>query len=524
MAILQISRITNRKGLYENLPQLAGGEIGWAIDERKLFIGNGTTEDGAPVVGNTEILTQFSDLTVLSEYTYSDIAVGYSAQTGETPSSPIVRTVQTKLDDTASVRDFGAVGNGVTDDTDAINRALYQLFCVNSNSQIRRSLFFPAGTYLVTDTIKIPPYAKLVGEGADSSTIVMTTGAAAVPEFVASFSDDEQNTSSINPGAVMPRNIEINSMSFQTTDVRHVFSVQYAEQCTFENVNFIGPYTNSDIVDPGFDPVATDNKSCIQFNSTAQEICNQIIFDRCKFTGQTFAFKDSEGTQGITVSNSAFETLYQGVVLGTGTPSNGGPTGFRIVHNQFNDIYNEAIVFDDVEMNVSAYNAFYNVGNAIGAGTPVTPIISIVNDNNVSMGDMFQRTEADNNLKPRVSITGGATTSSGLNTLGRFQQENGKTLEIADNVTDSTLFTKNQVDVKAFIMYYTMVRGGEVRHGKFTVTSTTSGATYSDDYTETADIDVSLKAVTSSSTITVSATAGSTGSATALTYSITNLA
>ena len=50
MAIVQVSRITNRKGLAENLPQLAGAELGWATDERRLFIGNGTLQDGAPVM------------------------------------------------------------------------------------------------------------------------------------------------------------------------------------------------------------------------------------------------------------------------------------------------------------------------------------------------------------------------------------------------------------------------------------------------------------------------------------------
>ena len=63
MAIVQVSRITTRKGLIEDLPQpLAGAELGWAIDERRLFIGNGSLEEGAPVVGNTEILTEFSDI------------------------------------------------------------------------------------------------------------------------------------------------------------------------------------------------------------------------------------------------------------------------------------------------------------------------------------------------------------------------------------------------------------------------------------------------------------------------------
>ena len=66
MAIVQVSRITNRKGLSENLPQLAGAEFGWVIDQRKLYIGNGTVSEGAPAIGNTEILTQYSDILAIS--------------------------------------------------------------------------------------------------------------------------------------------------------------------------------------------------------------------------------------------------------------------------------------------------------------------------------------------------------------------------------------------------------------------------------------------------------------------------
>ena len=68
MAIVQISRIQNRRGreLTEiGIPKLAGGEIGWVIDTQKMYIGNGAVSEGAPAVGNTEILTQHTTYTCI---------------------------------------------------------------------------------------------------------------------------------------------------------------------------------------------------------------------------------------------------------------------------------------------------------------------------------------------------------------------------------------------------------------------------------------------------------------------------
>ena len=55
MAVVQISRIMHRRGLYADVPQLAAGELGWALDEQRLFIGNGPTTEGAPKIGNRNI-------------------------------------------------------------------------------------------------------------------------------------------------------------------------------------------------------------------------------------------------------------------------------------------------------------------------------------------------------------------------------------------------------------------------------------------------------------------------------------
>lgn len=61
MAVTQISKIQVRRGRQENLPQLAAGELGWAIDTQQLYIGNGSFAEGSPSEGNTEILTALSN-------------------------------------------------------------------------------------------------------------------------------------------------------------------------------------------------------------------------------------------------------------------------------------------------------------------------------------------------------------------------------------------------------------------------------------------------------------------------------
>lgn len=68
MAVVQISQIKQRRGLQENLPQLASAELGWSIDTRQLYIGNGTLAEGAPEIGNTEILTEYSNIPGVTSY------------------------------------------------------------------------------------------------------------------------------------------------------------------------------------------------------------------------------------------------------------------------------------------------------------------------------------------------------------------------------------------------------------------------------------------------------------------------
>ena len=525
MAIVQISQITNRKGLAINLPQLAGAELGWSTDTRQLFIGNGTLEDGAPEIGNTEVLTEYSNiLNFANAYIYKGQTVGYTVQTGPTPGSPITQSLQTWLDQFATVKDFGATGDGVTDDTAAINRALFQLFCREVNPQIRRSLFFPAGVYRVSSAIKIPPYATLWGEGNNNSIITLDLG---VDDYVARTADSLQNIG-INigdAGATPPEYITITNIGFTHLDpTGSVFVVEDASNCRFQNVGFRGTSTQADLESDANQSIA------VSFASTPSLVCEQITFDGCVFSGVVWGINTNQLTKAITVSTSLFDTLYRGVVLGTAATQLGGPTGTRLSGNMFDNIYAEGIIFGSnlgSGLNVSTNNIFYDVGNHFdGTINPATNVFNILSNNNASIGDMFERTEQYSFPYLRVSVNDTlsiSTTNGEQIGLGTYKRRSGAQAILVDD-DSATICTLFNTVVKAFAVNYTIIRGTAYRTGTITMATLGAGAlTFQDEFVQNADTGIVLSVSEVGTTISVNYTATNIGTNATMYYSVTYL-
>ena len=101
-------------------------------------------------------------------WTQDNIAPGSSAYMSYTPagSGAVTTTVQAKLRESVSVKDFGAVGDGVTDDTAAIQAAI--------TAGAGKKVYFPAATYLISSALTIvSANTRLEGDGV--GTVIKNT-------------------------------------------------------------------------------------------------------------------------------------------------------------------------------------------------------------------------------------------------------------------------------------------------------------------------------------------------------------
>ena len=384
MAVVQISRVQQRRGLQQDLPQLASAEFGWTLDQRRLFIGNGTLSEGAPSEGVTEILTQYSDvLDIVKNYTFKGRAAGYTAQTGAFPANPVKRYWQDKLDDVVSVKDFGATGDGVTNDAAAINRAISQIYLYNRVQTVaaaRRTIYFPAGVYLLSgDVIRIPPWLRIIGDGM-ASTIIKQTDA--TQNCVLQFSDSKLQTGS-NLGrynAALATNVNIENLALHNENERDVVVIESTDTATFRLVAFTSTVTGTD------EGIAV--YAGVRFKSAKQTTQN-INFDLCQFNGVRYHMVADDSARNVKVNGCTVRGGRQGLVLAKNSGVNDTVANFRITNTLFADIATEAIrTYASCLNAVSTGNTFSNVG-FLTADDSHYPAVRFSNADNYSIADTF---------------------------------------------------------------------------------------------------------------------------------------
>ena len=529
MAIIQISRITNRYGLQENLPQLAPGEFAWAIDTRRLFMGNGPVSEGSPEPGNTEILTEFNTETILSQfnsYTFKGNST-VTAVTGASELSPIERTLQERLDDYVSVKAFGATGDGDTNDLAAINRAMYELYCHDDTLAAPRILFFPAGQYNIDGgTLKIPTNAHLLGEG-KGRTIIKQVGP--TEESVAKTADSLQQVYpnlGLN-GASMPSNIKVVGISFEhVVSNQDIFQIDQTDTVDLFDCGFKGTW----VIGTG----GSNGVSGVAITSTSATRSKNIKIRDSKFSAIEYGMYLNDDVDNLEISGNIFDTHYLGLSLGELVTGGGartrGPYGVRILSNVFDHIDTYGVKVHDGSGNTTnvttAFNVFKEVGNNnLGDAFASSPIIEFAGFGCTSLSDNFDRQTTD---QPKILFTGAKNIGIIPNeqiTLGylTMQMRDSETLLDDQASATSTSLEFDVTEVNSVKIEYKLTRDSTVRTGTMTLSMSTVGAVIDDTYFENSGTGVVFSVNLSGSTATVKYTSTATGFDSTLITSVTTL-
>jgi len=528
MPIVQISRIQHRRGKRTDLPQLAAGELGWVIDEQRLFIGNGTVADGAPAVGNTEIVTSGSSaFTTALNHTYQ----GYLGDSTPVTTS-VARTLQKRLDDYVSVKDFGATGDDSTSDVTAIQSAIDELYTDTDkdDTRARRVLFFPAGTYRINAALKIPPYAHLVGEGPDK-TIIRNSGNNAVIVM----QDDEGNVGSNigNSSATTPTQIQISNMTLRNTVAYGGISLDRVTKAYFNNVKFQGSYASG-----GADN--SNSKGITVTESTAVYSTTNVAFNQCQFTKFARLVDISDDSTHIRFHDCDFSTAYYGALLGaemdgSTAGSINGPRDVHFTSSSWSDIGQQAIYVKPTPgadtgvgpRNIISNGNYYakTVSNNFEGDGSIreVPVIQFDNDECTSTHDFFERSDS------RESALNAAPELQGIG----IQSKAIKSQTLADNTSTATKINDYPALAgKGLKVVYKIVRGTLDRTGELVISASTNGVSYDDTYTESgSDVGVELTAALENSdstagseTVALKFTTTNTGTAATIDYQTTILA
>lgn len=193
------------------------------------------------------------------------------------------RNLTDKLDEIASVKDFGAVGDGITDDTQAFTEAFS--YALNSTYPVK--LHVPGGLYKIT--APLPTITKpfmLEGDGARSSILSISGNVNAVK---------------ISGTSIRAANVVISDLGIaagnQTAD--YAVIVDFAQHILFRNVLIADPYNSVYIRQAG----SVTFKDC--------------LFDKIRGEYGVYAYGESVARNGetdqidiLTFNNCVFQSVY----------------------------------------------------------------------------------------------------------------------------------------------------------------------------------------------------------------------
>lgn len=291
--------------------------------------------------GAFKFFVDFVDYTATQQFDITISATNYQSKTYG-PLSIFPETITN--DPYVDVRAYGAVGNGVTDDTAAIQNAINSLL----NGGI---VFFPLGTYKITSTLTLASLSgvRLIGAGQAASVVVPVTKLKAGASLTNLISMTNTRDSGIENFNLDGNSQTTNLLSITGTGAQPVTNLY------FGNIQMMGA-TNGILLG----------------DSTINGV-SEVTFDRINFGGaspflNTNVIQKGDNTTGIWWRNSIF-------YISTSAPS--GSYNYKIMGGGSVEFYGcewgggntngmDLMVTPDVSTNSPGYNSVSSCINIFG--------------------------------------------------------------------------------------------------------------------------------------------------------------
>ena len=267
-----------------------------------------------------------------------------ASQVSYTPAGTgaVTTNVQAKLRQTVSVADFGAVGDGTTDDTAAIQAGITA--CVASGN----ILFMPAGTYLVTDTLNCPAKTMIVGQHRSMSGIQNGTKILFQPTTVKSLFSTGP-TGSFKDGYCFENLWIVGNSTTSTGNSFRAFDLIKVIKSRFTNLNITGFRTAFRVeasINNRFEFIQMANSYLYNIHYTG-DYATTDVWEQCYITNAPIGVQTDGVNIAIRFNNCIFESLTT--------------YGVNLVKECYSWIFENTYVEDVPTANV-ATNAMWRVG------------------------------------------------------------------------------------------------------------------------------------------------------------------
>ena len=269
-------------------------------------------------------------------------------------SGAVARTVQSKLRDTVSVKDFGAVGDGVADDTAAIQAAV--------NAAVAggfKQIVFPDGNYVINSTITVPAYYSpsiaqqlwgSVGKDfyLDFGTATITTSIASGSTLFSIPVDDFPETRyffTANGGVFFPNNANVDIFTVSGNVFGVMFNFIGQSVPPGRNVNSLVKLFNTSLTYEPAQFVIKDavvsGESVFTFDGTAGGLtfADNFTIDNISHTGTDAGAGTIRFIGGTGLTASRISKIVQ---VGVGKIVSGGGSGGYMTYSSLTDLYSES--------------------------------------------------------------------------------------------------------------------------------------------------------------------------------------